>query len=838
MTESTGKERFIYRFGRFQVDARENLLSADGEIVPLSPKVFETLLLLVQNNGRMLSKDEIMETVWADSFVEETNLTSNISRLRKVLHDNGEKYIETYPKRGYRFRAEVETVRGDTEVVFRRRVTARVTQVVQEFEAAAELPAYAAMLGSVPNNLILPSTAIIGRERELQAIEDLIGRYRLVTLTGIGGTGKTRLAQEIAGRSLSAFRDGVFFIALATVANAELVASEIARNLGVKESGGRDLLVGLADLLLDKQVLLVIDNFEQVMPAAPIVQELLDAAPRVKVLVTSRALLQLAPEREFVVPPLDLPDGLDARFRLEDLAENESVKLFVERARAIKLDFRLDEDNVATVGEICRRIDGLPLAIELAAARIRILSVTQILERLDQRLKLLTGGGKDRPLRQQTMRGAIAWSYDLLPEEERELFRRLAVFAGGFSIEAAEAVVASAGLDLLNGIVALVENSLLVQNEGAEGASRFQLLEVVREYASELLEASGDSESVWKKHLDFFAARARTAEPEIFTERGGVWLERLEDDHDNLRAALDWSLRNDLKTAVGFVSALRNFWILHNHLSEGRRWLDLTAATCGAEGTSEDRFKLFNGLGHTAGYQGDLAAARSAHELGLAEARQAGNQRQIAMSIRGLGFVAKAQGDVVAARKYYREALALSRELGEQNGIAVSLTALGDLARMESDLKSAGSYYEEALSICRSTGNDQGVVGSLNNLGAVAYGKGDDAAARRYYEEGLNSVLKLSDKISLSYSLDGLAALAMRRGELDRSAQLAGAAEHLRDKLGFETEPAERRFRDDYLTELRSQIDPIEFDLAFEKGRALMFDHVIRLALDRPIDIA
>ncbi|MEO6391969.1 MAG: tetratricopeptide repeat protein [Pyrinomonadaceae bacterium] len=830
MRESTAKDRFIYRFGRFQVDARENLLSANGEIVSLSPKVFETLLLLVQNNGRMLSKDEIMETVWADSFVEETNLTSNISRLRKILHEDGERYIETYPKRGYRFRAEVETIRGETEVILKRRVTARVTQVVQEFGEGFAPLAYAAALSSVPNNLTLPGTPIIGREKELDVVDELIRQSRLVTLTGIGGTGKTRLALEAAGRSLSVFPDGVFFVALAAVTDADLVTSEIARTLGVKETSGRDLLDGLVDLLLDKHLLLVVDNFEQVMPASPVMQKLLNAAPGLKVLVTSRAQLHLAAEREFVVPPLDLPVGSDARLKFNELAENESIKLFLERARAIKPSFVLTDENATIVGEICCQVDGLPLAIELAAARIRILSAAQILERLDQRLKLLTGGSKDLPIRQQTMRGAIAWSYDLLPEEERELFRRLAVFAGGFSIEAAEAVVAAPDRDLLNGITSLVENSLLVQAAVADGASRFHLLEVVRAYASELLDTSGDGYAVRKNHLTFFSSRARIAEPEMFTEQGGAWLERLEDDHDNLRAALEWSLRHDLDTAVGLAAALRNFWVLHNHLSEGRRWLDLTVAACGDAGAAEDRIKLFNGLGHTAGYQGDLGAARTAHEMGLTEARQADDQRQIARSIRGLGFVSKAQGDVVAAREYYREALALSRELDEKNGLAVSLTALGDLARMESDHESARPYYEEALSICRSTGNEQGVVGCLNNLGATAYGEGDDSASRRYYQQGLTAVLKLSDKISLSYSLDGFAALALRSGELVRSAQLAGAAEHLRETLGFETEPAERRFREIYLEQLSDLMEATQLASAFKRGRTLKLDEVVRLA--------
>ena len=824
MTQTPAKDKIIYRFGRFEIDARECLLSSGGEIVPLTPKIFVMLLLLVENNGRMLSKDEIMETVWADSFVEETNLTSNISRLRKILHESGEKYIETYPKRGYRFRAEVEKIKDATEISVTR-------HAAKEFDDADTLPEYAAALRSLPNNLTLPNTPVVGRAKEISEIENLLRKNRLVTLTGIGGTGKTRLAQEIACRLLSEFHDGVFFIALAAVADAELVASEIANTLGVKESGGKTLTAAVKEFLREKNILLVVDNFEQIISAAPILAELLAAAPGLKILATSRALLHLKAEREFVVPPLALPET-DSVFK--DLPENESVKLFAERARAIKLLFSLTEETSEAVAEICRKLDGLPLAIELAAARIKILSPPQILERLENRLKLLTGGAKDLPARQQTMRGAIEWSYDLLGENEQTLFRRLAVFAGGFTIDAAEAVVLideTSNIDVLNAITSLVENSLLVQTETMSGESRFHLLEVVREYALEILETNGESQLMRKNHAAFFLAETQKAEPEFFGEQGKKWFDRLEAEHDNLRSALDWSIVNDAETAANLAGILRTFWILHNYLTEGRKWLE-TIINCCADTVSIDvRIKLLSGLGHTAGYQGDLETARKAHEKCLAESRTVNNLRQIAISMRGLGFVAKWQNDIAAARKFCKEALAVSRDLKDQIGIAASLTALGDLARMESNYRAARPFYEESLDICRQIANKQGIVGSLNNLAAVNFGEGDYQKAEYYYAEAMTEVLKLSDKISLSYALDGCAALAVKRGDFERAAQLAGLTEYLRESLGFVTEPAERRFREVYLAELNAAIDENILTEAYGRGRQMKIEEAVDLAL-------
>jgi len=832
MAKSIEKQASVYRFGCFEVNAKEQLLRREGEIVPLTPKIFEMLLLLVQNNGRMLSKDEIMEFVWRDAFVEETNLTSNISRLRKILRAGGEQFIETFPKRGYRFRAEIEETKPETEIVLTRRVRTQIRQIVEETDEDEIAHEYVAYLATVPNNLSVPNAAIIGREREIAEIESLLRqpKIKLLTLTGVGGTGKTRLAQEIALRMLSEFADGAFFVALDAVKNAELVAPTIAQTLGVKEASGKSIVEMLKNFLQAKQMLLVADNFEQVVLAAPFLAEILDNAPQLKILVTSRILLNMQAEREFRVPALDLPENA-AQTSLENLTEFESVKLFLERAKSIKPNFAPTNENAPVIAEICLRLEGLPLAIELAAARVKILSPEQISARLENRLKLLTGGAKDLPARQKTMRGAIAWSFDLLNEGEKTLFRRLAVFAGGFTIDAVESICSSEEIDALNCLTSLVENNLVVQTETAKGESRFRLLEVVREYAQEILAASDEGELIRRNHAAFFLKLAQDAEPEILGGQGAKWLALIEEEHNNFRAAFFWAAAGDTETAVNLAGALRDFWVLRNQLTEGREWFETALER--ADGTpAAARFKLFSGLGQAARFQGDYAAAQKANQEGLTAGKESNDLRQIVVATRGLAAAAKGQGDFAAARKFYEEALAISRKIDEKFGIAVSLNALGDLARVKGDYAAARPLFEESLTICRELGNKQGVGCTLNNLGAIAFALGDYETARSRFAEGLKMAQELGEKITLSYSLDGFAALAVKRRDAERASQLAGAAEHLRESLGFDTEPAERLFRDTYLAELNSVLSEENFSKLFQQGSKMKIENAVAMAIN------
>ena len=689
-----------------------------------------------------------------------------------------------------------------------------------------------------PNNLTKNPSPIIGREKEIQEIKDLLKNVniRLVTMTGIGGTGKTTLAQAVARDLLNEFLDGVFFVALAAITNPELVASTIAQPLGLKEAGGKPILEVLKDYLSNRQLLLVIDNFEQVIEAAPQIAELLSVSAKLKILITSRTVLHLSAEREFVVPPLSLPSEI-REVSLEELSNYEAVKLFVQRAQNAKPGFALTEANARNVAEICARLDGLPLAIEFAAARVKILTPQALLAKLENRLKLLTGGARDLPARQQTMRGAVEWSYDLLDEDEKILFRRLSVFAGGTTLEAAEAVCDGfdpdeESLEVLDLITSLVDKSLLVAKEQADGEMRFRMLETVREYALESLEKNNEAEAMRRRHADYFLALGEAAEPHLQGEQAAKWLNRLEEEHDNLRDALGWSLENDAALAARLAAALRSFWSFHGHLTEGREWLKAAFERDSLALPAAVRFKLLNWLGFAARNQGDNEAARKAHEEGLAEGKAANDLRQIVISSLGLGAMANQQGDFKTGRKFIEEALAISRRLDDKFTISLSLNYLGDLALVEGDNTAARPLFEEALTIHRQLGNKQGVSGNLIQLGAVAYHEGDFGAARSHFAEALEAAQELGHKIFMAYSLDGFAALAAEGEDAELGAKLAGAAEQTHEQIGFKIEPVERRFRDTYIGKLKTKMDETAFAASYEQGRKLKLEEAVALCFE------
>jgi predicted ATPase/class 3 adenylate cyclase len=472
------------------------------------------------------------------------------------------------------------------------------------------------------NNLPIQPTPLIGREKEVAEVCERLVRLevRLVTLTGAGGTGKTRLGLQAAAELTEEFHEGVFFVSLAAIRDPQLVVSAMAGTLGVKEEGGQPLLESLKSYLAERRMLLLVDNFEQVLEAAPMVTELLSSAPNLKVLATSRTPLRLYGEHEYPVPPLALPDPGQLP-SVERLTQYEAVRLFVERAQAAKADFSITNESAPAVAEICHRLDGLPLAIELAAARIKLLTVQAMLARLGNRLRLLTGGARDLPERQRTLRSTIEWSYGLLEEGEKVLFARLSAFAGGRTLEAMEAICDAGGdlaVDVLDGLTSLVDKSLLKQEEGAGGEPRFVMLETIHEFAREKLRESGEAEDIRRLHAEYFLALAEEAEPAVEGEQQPAWLDRLEEEHDNIRAALSWSLGQDRdpELALQMGAALGEFWYLRGHFSEARRWLEEALAESGGTPTAAHARSLQR-VSWLAFLQGDLDRAEEASEEGL-----------------------------------------------------------------------------------------------------------------------------------------------------------------------------------------------------------------------------
>jgi predicted ATPase/DNA-binding winged helix-turn-helix (wHTH) protein len=808
-----------FSFADFELDTAKRLLLKDGQPLSLNPKAFDLLTLLVKNRGRTLSKEELLETVWENQFVEENNLTVHISALRKIFGEKkGEhQFIVTIPGTGYKFVAEIQQ---------------EVNNSLVKTDDAADK--------NQNSKSFDEPDGIIGRAREISEIKGLLGRHNkcLVTLTGAGGSGKTKLAQAIIGEMQPEFADGAFFIELASVNQPALVVGAIAQTLGIKESSDKSLFDMLKDFLRARSLLLVLDNFEQLLAAAAVLKELFDSAANLKILVTSRTPLRLKFEQEIVISPLAVPPR-DANLSAEELTVYPAAELFAVRAQAARPNFGLNAENAPVIAEICERLDGLPLAIELAAVRVKLLSPQAILARLENSLNLLTGGARDLPSRQRTMRGAIEWSYELLDREEKFLFRRLAVFSGGFTVEAAEAIgekelkIGENSLDLpvsvLDLLTSLIDNNLLIQKELPDGNMRLRMLEVVREFALECLEANGELEILAQNHARFFLALAQEAETNFSGEQGSEWLEKLETEVDNLRAALRWSLDNEAETGVRLAVAIREFWASHCYFTEGCSWLKAALERDNGNVSAEVRFKLLFGLGFLTRQLGDYETSRQAHEQGLAEAEALGDKRQIAWSTRGLGAVAYRQSDFAAARKFIETSLTISRELEDKPGIANSLNSLGDLLQVEGETARARETLEEGLAILRQLGIKQFLTSSLYNLGSVAYRQRDFAASQQYFAEGLATAREFGQKSIISYCLDGFGALAVERGESEQSAQLSGAAEKLRELIGYESGPAERRFRTEYLAKVRAALDEKTFADAYEQGKTMNLDESIAL---------
>jgi predicted ATPase len=573
-------------------------------------------------------------------------------------------------------------------------------------------------------------TVLIGRNDEVQSASALLQqpRLRLLTLSGPGGVGKTRLSLQIAEELEGSFANGVCFVDLAPIKEPGLVGATIAAALGVTETGGQPVLEQVKHYVRERQLLLLLDNFEQVLAAGPLVIELLAAAPRLKVIVTSRAALRVSGEHEFVVPPLEAPDPLQLPPR-DRLLEIPAVALFVERARTVRPQLQITPTNALAVAAICSRVDGLPLAIELAAARSKLFAPQELLARLDKRLSMLVGGPRDLPIRQRTLRDTLAWSYDLLTLAERQLFGRMAVFAGSADLLAIETICGDATAatepSTFELVEALLDKSLLRQIEGVDSETRFMMLETIREYALERFESSGEAELLRQQHAEHYLALAEHTAPELTSPQQEIWLDRLEREYDNLREALAWALgAAQIAVAARICAALWRFWLVRGRWSEGRQWLESVLPALATLPASIQSHVL-HGASVLAVNQNDYARAKPLSEAALIRQREIGDQRGIALSLTVLAWVCTDQGDHAQALIYYEECLNIHRLLGDQQGVAIVLNNLGNIAQSEGDYVRAHRLFGESLVLYRAQADQLGLARVGNNLGLNAYYQGD-----------------------------------------------------------------------------------------------------------------
>ena len=718
---------------------------------------------------------------------EAAGLTQEELAARAGLSPNAIGALE----RGVRKRPYAHTVRSLANALelSENEQAALFASVAKQDTAAPAAPAIVTEVA-----ITVPHTPLLGRERELEEIETFLRdpAVRLFTLTGTGGVGKTRLAAQAARDAAELFPDGVVVVALAPLGDPSFVVPTIAQSLGLREAEGQTPGEILQAHLREKRLLLVLDNFEHLLEAAPEVAELIEACPNLVVLVTSRAPLRVRGEQEYSVGPLALPASTLSP-TAEEVLGSPSGRLFAERARTVSPAFRLGEGNAAAVAAICWRLAGLPLALELAAARMRFLDPAALLTRLDRALSA-PSGARDLPERQRTMRATLDWSHDLITEDEKVFFRRLSVFAGGFPLEAAEEVGAAGIIvaeDVLELLGRLVEQSLVAAVPDEKGNEvRYGMLEPVRQYAREKLEESGESEDTQRRHAAHFLGLAEEAEPKLIGPEEEAWIDRLQREHDNLRTALRWAKeQGDVEAGLRLVGALNWFWWMRGYLGEGRGWTEdflEAAARGGLRAADGARAKALLGAGRLAFGQGDLGSSIALYEQSLTTYRRLGDEAGTAALLAELGQLVRARGDDDRAEALSEEGLRLNTTLQDRRSAAISLSTLGHVARRRGDLDRATNLFGEALALFKELGHGRGVAYSLCNLGVVALERGEAGRALELHEESLGLYEALKDKAGRAFALINLGDAARSLGKEKRAVSLYEESLALHRELGNE----------------------------------------------------
>lgn len=857
--EEARKDPVKYRFADVTVDLEKGAVIKGGRDVKLRPKVYDALRFLVENRGRLVSKEELIQALWPDAFVTDDSLVQCMVELRRALDDRAQEILKTVPRRGYIFEAcvtfEDETSAAQSEIK---------QAPTQRISGQTQLP--------------VARTPLVGRERELELIQALLRdpANRLVTLTGSGGSGKTRLGLRVAEDLLEPFEGHVYFVALGSVSDPGMVPDAVAESLDIREMAGRRFLDLLKDYFRQSTAprsLLLLDNFEHILAASNFVAELIESCRTLTVLVTSRAALRIYGEHEFPVPPLPLP-GPDQLRSPDLLVSNPSVVLFAQRAASVKPAFKVTAENAAMVAEICARVDGLPLAIELAAARVKMLPLAQILARLESRLQLLTTGSRDLPERQQTLRNAIDWSYDLLSDDEQKLLRRLGVFWGGCTLEGAEAACntqSDLGADIFELMSSLVDKSLIQQRQDGSLEPRFRMLETIREYSLERLHRSGEEAATKRAHAAYCLVLAEEGNPDLNEMDRAAWLDRCDQEHDDFRAALDFLFQtSDVEWALRLCLALFKFWEMREQLSEGRTRLEgvlqlakdqypneraKASQFLGALTTAQGDFlaasqflqrslAIYQELGDDRGIaislnavaisardRGDYVAAQENFEQSLAYWRKASDKVATARCLHNAGNVAKIRGDYARARMALLEAIQIFEEINDRSGAAWALNQQGDVAREQGDLTTARGLYQKALLAFRDASDRWGAARSLADLGAIACDQDDQPAAYAAYRESLEIFASLEHRRGVARVLEGLACLAFAGGEPHRALAIVAAAVHLRRQIGAPLPPAEQFKLDEKLVPAWDSLGQPAGKAAWAEGWAMSLDTAMQYAL-------